>query len=232
MSGGQGGVSSADAGSAGTLGNAGDSGGGVVDAGATEAAPSGTELLIDSMEHAGDGITGAGFAGHWYLFNDQTDGGTETPYPFTMTSLDVANAALPASTQGAHALGNGFTAWGCGVGFTISATAGGKHNASAYTGVTFWARVGVGAATHLTVSTFDTRAETGCVKCNDQPVTSFDATTVWQKIRLPFAQFRQLGFGDPQFGVYDPIGFGGAQFYVPGGAKLDLWIDDVAFYAQ
>ena len=108
---------------------------------------------------------------------------------------------------------------GFGVGFSIGAAAGGKYNASAYTGITFWARVGAGAATHITVSTFDTRAETGCVKCNDQPVTSFDATTTWQKIRLPFNQFRQLGFGDPQFGVYDPKGFGGAQFYIGGGTR-------------
>jgi len=203
-----------------------------MDAAVIDAAPPGTELLIDGMEHGGDGISGAGFSGHWYLFNDQTDGGVETPYPFTMTSLDVANAGLPASTQAVHAVGTGFSSWGVGVGFSIGAPAGGKYNASAYTGITFWARVGAGAATHITVSTFDTRAEVGCVKCNDQPVTSFDATTAWQKIRLPFNQFRQIGFGDPQFGVYDPKGFGGAQFYIGGGAKLDVWVDDVAFYAQ
>ncbi len=214
-------------GSAGTAGG----GSGGADGGAAEAAPAGTELLIDSMEHAGDGISGAGFSGHWYVFNDQTDGGVETPYPFMMTTLDAANAALPASTQAAHATGTGFTGFGCGMGFSISAAVG-RYNASAYTGITFWARVGTGAQTHITVSTFDTRAETGCVKCNDQPLTSFDATAIWQKIHLPFAQFRQAGFGEPQFGVFDPKGFGGAQFYVGGGTKLDVWIDDVAFYAQ
>jgi hypothetical protein len=234
VGGGQGGVVSDDA-SAGAAGTPGSSGGGAAgdDAAVVEAAPSGTEMLIDSMEHPGDGITGPGFSGHWYLFNDQTLGGVETPYPFTTTALDVPNAALASSTQAAHAMGTGFTSWGCGMGFSISSTStAGKLNASAYTGVTFWTHVGAGAATHITVSTFDTRAETGCVKCNDQPVTSFDATTSWQKIRLPFNQFRQLGFGDPQFGVYDPKGFGGLQFYVPGNNKLDLWIDDVALYAQ
>jgi hypothetical protein len=210
----------------------GSSGGAAGGDGGAEAAPSGTELLIDSMEHPGDGVMGNGFSGHWYIFNDQSDGGVETPYPFAMTSLDVANAALPTSTQAAHALATGFTSWGCGMGFAIAASPGVKFNASAYTGVTFWTRVGTGSATHITVSTFDTRAEVGCVKCNDQPVTSFDATATWQKIRLPFNQFRQLGFGDPQFGVYDPKGFGGLQFYVGGNSKLDLWIDDVAFYAQ
>jgi len=230
MGSGQGGVS----GGAG-MAAAGSSGAGVggADAGTTEAAPPGTELLIDSMEHPGDAVLGAGFSGHWYLFNDQTDGGVETPFPFTMTSLDVANASLPASTQAAHAAGSGFIGFGCGMGFSISATAGGKIDASAYTGITFWARVGVGAQTHITMSTFDARAEAPiCVKCGDQPITSFEATTTWQKFHRPFSEFRQTGYGNPQFGVYDPKGFGGAQFYVGGGVKLDLWIDDVALYAQ
>jgi hypothetical protein len=231
--GGQGGVSSG--GNAGMAGASGSLVGGAAgsDAGTVEAAPTGTELLIDGMEHAGDTVSGAGFGGHWYLFNDQTAGGVETPVPFGMTPLDTPNAALPTSTQAAHAVGTGFTSWGCGMGMSISSTStGGKIDARAYTGVTFWARVGAGAATHITVSTWDVRAEMGCVKCNDQPVTSFDTTTSWQKIRLPFSQFRQLGFGDPQFGVYDPKGFGGLQFYVGGNTKLDIWIDDVAFYAQ
>jgi hypothetical protein len=219
----------------GGAGMSGDSSGGGMgggDSGMAEAAPPGTELLIDSMEHAGDSVSGAGFSGHWYLFNDQTDGGVETPYPFTMTTIDVANAGLPTSTQAAHSVGTGFTSWGCGMGFAVSATTGGRFNASAYTGITFWARVGAGAATHITVSTFDTRAEQGCVKCGDQPITGFDATTTWQKIRLPFALFRQAGWGDPQFGLFDPKGYGGNQFYIGGNSKLDVWIDDVAFYAQ
>jgi hypothetical protein len=224
-SGGSGGARDAGAG----MGDGGSSGSGGAGGAKLEA---GTVLLIDSMEHGGDGISGAGFSGHWYLFNDQTDGGVETPYPFMMTSLDVANASLPTSTSAAHAAGSGFTGFGCGMGFSITAAAGGKYNASAYTGITFWAKVGAGAATHITVSTFDTRAEVGCTKCGDEPLSSFDATNTWAKYNLPFSNFRQAGFGDPQFGLFDPNGFGGAQFYVGGANKFDLWIDDIAFYVE
>jgi hypothetical protein len=219
-SGGGGGGAAGMAGGGGSGGSAGSK----VDAG-----PLG-ELLIDDMEHAGATFAGPMFSGKWYLFNDGTQGGIETPNPFTMTSLDVANAALPNSKQAAHAAGSGFTGFGCGLGFAL--TQAGIVDARAYTGITFWARVASGSTTHFTLALFDPRASSGCTTCGDLPITAFDLTTTWQKVRLPFTLFRQAGWGAPQFGLYDPKAFEGGQFYVAGGSKLDIWIDDVALYAQ
>jgi hypothetical protein len=224
----------ADGSMEGAGGVGGSSGSGGAAGSKSDAGPLGNETLIDNMEHAGDSFTAPNFSGHWYLFNDGTAGGVETPSPFTMTSIDVANPGLPSSKQAAHAAGSGFNTFGCGLGFGITQAAAGIFDARGYTGITFWARAGVGAATHVTMALFDPRAEaaSGCTRCGDLPITSFDVTTSWQKFHLPFSLFRQGGWGSPQFGLYDPKAFEGGQFYVGAGSKLDLWIDDVALYAQ
>lgn len=192
--------------------------------------------LIDDMEDK-DGaiITAEGRQGYWYSYSDGT--GTMTPDPkkgFTMTAITPPREA---STSAAHMAGMGFTMYGGGMGFDLNAmgTTKSGYDASGYSGVTFFARIGKGAsaALRVNISDKDTAPEGGVCnnakgKCNDFHGQDITLTEDWKQYTIKFTDLKQQGYGDP-FPKLLTTALYGMSFAVGTKVTFDVWIDDITF---
>ncbi|MDC0677680.1 carbohydrate binding domain-containing protein [Sorangium atrum] len=198
--------------------------------------------MIDDMEDNDNAILAkGGRVGYWYTFNDGSEGATQTPppdpegtgeEPFTMTALEPARSQ---STYAARSWGEGFETWGAGFGFDLNSPEGAKaaYDASAYTGITFWAKLGPGSGTSVTVLISDPGTDpTGgsCSEC-DAWQKSLAVTEEWQQFTIPFADLKQGGWGDPAgTDQIDATKLYAIQFQIGIAPKFDLYIDDLGFY--
>ncbi|KYF89304.1 hypothetical protein BE20_09425 [Sorangium cellulosum] len=212
---------------------------------ATTGAGGGPQTLemIDDMEDNNNAILAAGGrVGYWYTFNDKTEGATQNPppdptgtgeTPFTMTELDPARGQ---SKYAARSWGTGFTEWGIGFGFDLKSEDGDKtpYDASAYTGITFWAKLGPGSGTVTSIKISDPGTDPVGGACTDKCDPwqwEFPATEEWQQFTIPFADMKQGGWGDPAGTTQiDATKLYSIQFQVGQADAFDLYIDDLAFY--
>ncbi|WP_438022711.1 hypothetical protein [Sorangium sp. So ce233] len=194
--------------------------------------------LIDDMEDDDNAIADeGGRVGYWYVFHDETEGGQQIPAagePFIMTHLDPARGQ---STIAACSQGSGFEDWGAGVGFDLNSLSGEKtaYDASGYTGIKFWAKVGPTSATAAKVMISDqsTAPEGGvCTTgCNDNWAKSLSLTEEWKEFTIPFAALTQGGWGDPAAtDAVDASKIYSIQFQFNTVPEFDLCIDDITFY--
>ncbi|WP_437708633.1 hypothetical protein WMF45_30715 [Sorangium sp. So ce448] len=199
--------------------------------------------MIDDMEDNDNAILAdGGRVGYWYTFNDATEGAMQTPppdpegtgaEPFTMTALEPARAQ---SMYAARSWGEGFTEWGAGFGFDLNSPEGVKasYDASAYTGITFWAKLGAGSGTSATVMISDPGTDPAGGACSDKCDAwqkTFAATEEWQQFTIPFAELKQGGWGDPAgTEQIDAAKLYSLQFQIGKAPKFDLYIDDLGFY--
>ncbi|WP_437507858.1 hypothetical protein [Sorangium sp. So ce1099] len=194
--------------------------------------------LIDDMEDDDNAIADeGGRVGYWYVFHDETEGGQQVPAagdPFTMTHLDPARGQ---STIAACSQGSGFEDWGAGVGFDLNSSSGEKtaYDASGYTGIKFWAKVGPTSATAAKVMISDqsTAPEGGvCTTgCDDNWAKSLSLTEEWKEFTIPFAALAQGGWGDPAAtDAIDASKIYSIQFQFNAVPGFDLCIDDITFY--
>ncbi|WP_437964597.1 CIA30 family protein [Sorangium sp. So ce260] len=200
--------------------------------------------MIDDMEDNDNAILAkGGRVGYWYTFNDGTAGATQDPppdpegtgeTPFTMTALDPARGQ---STTAARSWGSGFEGWGIGFGFDLSSVEGAKavYDASAYTGITFWAKVGAGSSTAASVLISDASTDAVGGACTDEcdawQKQLASISEEWQQFTIPFADLKQGGWGTPAATEQiDAAKLYSIQFQVGEAATFDLYIDDLAFY--
>ncbi len=114
----------------------------------------------------------------------------------------------------------------------MSFLASGPYDASAYSGLTFYARVGANTQTEvrLNVTTLQTLPQGGiCKMCYDSFGKTLSLGTEWKQIALTFAELSQRGFGDP-VASFDTAHVYTIDFGLLGPLPFDLWIDDIAFY--
>ena len=104
------------------------------------------------------------------------------------------------STKAMHTFGSDFTAWGAGVGFALNGTDGGlsAYDASAYTGVVFWAKLGdPGAAATMKIAIpdqlsdpaggiCDESGEDTANPCFDDWLFTAHLGTEWAPVVIPF----------------------------------------------
>ncbi|WP_437642591.1 CIA30 family protein [Sorangium sp. So ce854] len=208
---------------------------------ATTGAGGGPQTLemIDDMEDNDNAINAAGGrVGYWYTFNDGTEGATQEPppdpegtgeTPFTMTALEPARGQ---SMYAARSWGSGFETWGAGFGFDLNSPEGAKapYDASAYTGITLWAK-GTTSATVM-ISDPGTDPEGGvCTDECDKWQKSLALTEEWQQFTIPFADLKQGGWGTPAgTDQIDATKLYSIQFQVGTDPEFDVYIDDLAFY--
>ncbi len=188
---------------------------------------SGRDPLIDDFE---DGDTRMPVsdkrAGYWIAFNDGT--GKQKPRVGSVFPSNRIPGSRGASRFGLHTSGSGFTEWGAVLAAELNPRR--CYDASAYAGLTFWAR---GRATLRVVAkmTQVVSEEFGgsCVKdCYDGHGTIRTLTRDWQKYVLPWEEFKQRGFGAAV--PFDPRSLYSIEFAAPEGQpSFDFWIDDVAF---
>lgn len=232
-----GGLSSTSTSATGGAASAGASGGeGVV--------PTDIEL-IDDMEDGDAAIheTG-GRAGYWYSSNDGT--GTQTPPVYTeeMPVGFVPEALTPPrgqSTRAMRTFGSGFTEWGAGIGFALNGPDMGlfAYDASAYTGIVFWAKLGdAGAVTTMKVHISDKFSEPAggicdesgedeANKCFDHWSSTARLGAEWAPVVIPFEEFARSGSGAE---AIDLAALYVIEFRFAQGEDFDVYIDDVGFY--
>jgi hypothetical protein len=217
----------------GTTGNAGGAGGG-----AGSGPVAGTADLLDGFED--EDLTleqTSGRGGVWYPFDDGTVG-KAGPVPLVCSPLSAAPAAL--GGYGMHITATGFTGWGSGLG--VDFRAGKKvYDASKFSGIRFWARVGDAKNTHHRVQLADATTDKAGGKCNvavnapdgekcdDHFGINETFTTSWAQYVIGFDQLTQIGWGNPAPAL-DKAALFGLQITAKAKLEVDLWLDQIEFF--
>jgi endoglucanase len=218
-------------GSSGSAGAASPSGGGSVATG--KACP--PDYTIDDMEdhQKNQLMVQNGRNGYWYTFLDK-QGTTITPpagHTFIM-SPGGANGSTTAAHMMGKVSGSGDPVY-AGMGFSFTNPKG-QYDASAYSGVSFYAKVGPGSSKNVRLKVPDVNTDPDgkvCTECFNDFGTDLSLTENWQQYTVPFAQMGQMdGWGSPTKPAIDKSKLYGMQFQVnQAGSSFDIWVDDVTF---
>lgn len=240
---------SAGASSAGTAGSGTAGGSGVAGSGTTvggcpmpPAVGTATDVVIDDLEDRDNAVSKvSGRTGFWFTYLD-TLGSTITPAPdktgtsplmpsTTSCHGGMACVAVSGTTGASDAATNKYPF--AGVGFDFSNVKKScPYNASAYSGVRFWAR---GAASVrikvVTAAVADAASGGSCAtSCNDAFGMNTTLTAAWSEVSVPFAtpMIAQEGWG--AMATFDKATLLAVQIQITSGQTFDLAFDDIAFY--
>jgi endoglucanase len=111
----------------------------------------------------------------------------------------------------------------------------GMYDASAYEGITFFARRSATSpkSIRLKVPDVSTDPDGGkCTECFNDFGADIELQENWQQYKVAFEQMSQMpGWGNPRPSSIDPSQVFGVQFQVTTpGADFELWVDDLTFY--
>jgi len=214
------------AGSAATGGHGGGAGTPIIEEGPTcsNAPPLQTELIDDLS----DGNTQIPLVnqrdGFWYLYNDGTDGGVQMP-PLLQSPVTMGGRG---GGYAVHMSGMGFLTYAdVAMSFTQPGT---RYDASAYDGITFWAK---GSGTiHVratTTQTATTKNGGNCVVgCADRFAEIKQLPSEWTQYIFRWCAFVK----DKDSAVtaeLDPSQLMVLDFSITQKQTVDVWIDDVEF---
>jgi hypothetical protein len=203
--------------------------------------------IIDDMEDGNSGILDIGRRnGGWWAGGDATPGGSIVPSGTASPEMIPAGGRC-GSRYAMRVTGQGFTDWGAvmTMSFVFGSVDGSAfqlqpYDASARTGITFWARVG-DTSTNLvrfSVSDEHARPEAGICVVNGAPgmgcydtfgVNLWRLSTTWTQYRIPFIGLTQRNFG-VQADTVDTKNLYDVEFSFDANAIFDFWVDDIAFY--
>lgn len=225
------------AGTGGTsVGGGGGSAGNSPTAGSAGMVGGGNENLLDNFED--NDLTlyqSDGRGGVWYLFDDGT-AGKAGPAPLACTPLTAAPESL-----GSYALNitaEKFTLWGSGLGvdFRPGRLA---YDASKFTGIRFWAKVGATKNKFHRVQIADSSTDplgmkckgtADATKCGNHLGANLELTTAWAQYSLEFADLEQIpGWGLPAT-VLDKSAIYGLEVTAKANVTVDLWLDQIEFF--
>lgn len=191
--------------------------------------------MIDNFED-GDGalIPNGGRQGYWYVFNDATEGATQTP-PIDGVLPEGDGAA--GTSLAMHTTGSGFAEWGAGIGVDLNNEGdpeGGNgikmiYDASAHTGIVLMAK-GSGqlrASVQIEATIPPEEGGTCAIDCDPHGKVLL-LSDEWQQFTLPFDQLNQEGWGTPA--AWDASKVVGIQFKVAKDVDFDFWVDEIGFY--
>lgn len=223
-------------GSAGSAGSVGGTAGAAGTAGSA-GGPSGPDL-VDGFEDEDLTLEQTdGRGGVWYLVGDGTVG-TVGPDPLACSP----NSGAPADLGGyaMHITATGFT----GSGSILGADLRDKkkvYDASRFTGIRFWAKVGTGKNTKHRVQLADATTDkaggkcdpaataVAAEKCDDHFGYAATFTTSWAQYSITFKQMTQLGWGKAGTAL-DKAALYGVQFTAKPKLDVDLWLDQIEFF--
>lgn len=188
---------------------------------------SGREPLIDDFE---DGNTRIPFtdkrAGAWIAFNDGT--ATQHPQPGSVFPATRIPGGRGTSQFGLHVRGGKFSQWGSVL--AIELTPRRCYDASAYAGVTFWARGRALLRVNLKMAQVVGEEYGGTCErnCYDSHGTRRTLTPDWHQYEVRWEDVAQSGTGTAL--PFDPHSLYSLELAtVPGQPSFDYWLDDVAF---
>jgi hypothetical protein len=195
---------------------------------------SGRAGIIDDFED-GDGAirSGDGRRGSWFAYGDGS-GGEQTP-----NGADVQGSESDRSAGGLalHVHGSGYSDWGSGIGFPVSLESeGGRrclYDATAYDGVSFWAKGDAQLDVLWITPAVIPREEAGRCDgfiggCYDSHSMVVSLDEEWSEYQVQFADMDQHGWGQ-DVGPLEPRELVSLQFQVPAGADYEFWLDDLRF---
>lgn len=190
---------------------------------------SGREPLIDDFE---DGDTRIPVvdqrAGVWIAYNDGT--AKQEPRPGSVFPANRIAGGRGSSHFGLRSSGPKFSKWGGAVAIELNPRR--CYDASAYAGVTFWAR-GHGSLRFNVKMTQIVGVEFGgsCLKdCYDSHGSALSLAREWQRYDVRWDELKQRGFGTAV--PFDPRSLYSLEFAFAEGQAFDFWIDDVAFLTK
>ncbi len=204
--------------------------------------------MIDDMEAPDPAILmQGGRSGSWWAGGDMTSPGASIAPNGNASAELIPGGGRCGSHYAMHVTGQGFTSWALlTVLFRYGPTDGGAsgvlpYDASARTGITFWARIGDTSANQVRLAVSDraTRPEGGVCDANvaTGPTACYDSFGVdltqlgtrWTQYRIPFAGLGQRNFG-LQESVLDTSALYSVDFDFYVDEIFDLWIDDISFF--
>lgn len=198
--------------------------------------------LVDDLESQSGHIPALNSrSGSWFTYNDKLDGGTQTPSPDAAFLPVATMPPLGGSSYSAETFGNCLSY--AGMGFTLNDPPSGPnagirstYDATAYVGVTFWARVGSGSTTQVRFNVLDRNTDSAggvCTVdggvCSDYFGANLTLTTSWSQQILYFSALHQQGFGVPGELSVDKAHLYGMNFQVNGKVTYDVWVDNIYF---
>jgi hypothetical protein len=156
------------------------------------------------------------------------------------------------STFAMHFEGGGYVSYGPNFGYTVSEQASGAFDASAFDGLSFWARVGASNEAPLEILLHDTstypvlpESERKCLPATADFIPPLGTgcynggaarRTLTSEFRLYTIDFSELTQGD--WGARSPGGTANVaevlrvEFKFPLQARFDVWIDDIAWFTR
>ncbi len=198
--------------------------------------------VIDTFEDGNNNLpTNEGRKGTWYQFHDSAG----TNQAFGVEPIPGTRGA--ASQNALHTSGSGYVSWGAGIGVDLNTNGSMKnpYDASAYVGVTFWARTATTAPSGKAIkvlfpdgnSVYDVAG--GLTACQDIPTVGatnnncekhlgvpISLTTAWQKYTVHFADVVSDGGYTTTLATAQMVSI---QFLTATSATFDFWIDDLVF---
>jgi hypothetical protein len=189
------------------------------------------EIISDLEDGTGHICEGNGRRGVWYAFNDSQS--TQWPAvttPGTPISPSLIPGGREESVRAMHTFGEGFSEWGAGIGFDLvfDGTTYSTYDASAYDGISFWAKSESGPASiSVRISTKATTLAKYGGTCLNEPCyplsTELGLNAQWTYYFIPFAR---LDTGGP----VERSQLTNVQFMTPEERAFDFWVDDVRFF--
>jgi len=229
---GSGGASGPGGGGGGTGSGGATGGGGSTSSGAggSTTPPPANDLIDNLDDNDGRIIMTAGRQGPWHSFND-TNGGNQQP-PIGGGFLPQAGGANN-TPYAVHTTGSGYQYGGVGFDLNNATTTeespqSQSYDASAFNGMTFWAKGSGPLRVELAMKSFVPTDRGGSCTANCWNVygaSTSNLTSSWQQYTIAFSALqREQGGTDPPF---NPSELMGVAFKA--GGTFDFWIDEVAF---
>jgi hypothetical protein len=193
----------------------------------------GTDLLIDDLA-TGNGQIALrdGRNGLWFTMADGAEG-TLWPAP---AAFQTVLGSGPRGGYAARMYGSGFTTWGAAlaVSFSQAQTGPCPFDASAFSGITFWARSATPTIIRVnlaTVATQQTRDGGACAgTCSNDYGTPIALVAAWQKYTIAFTDLTQRSLGsDAATVAFDPTQLTELQFVAAPGKTFDISVTDLSF---
>ncbi len=196
----------------------------------------GPGYVIDDLEDNNNQLLlERGRNGYWYTFVDKLGSSITPPIQsaFIVSPGGAGGSARAAAARMMGKIAPGGQPLFAGMGFSFVDPKA-PYDGAAYTGVSFYAKVGAGstAAVRLKVPDVDTDPEgKTCSECYNDFGVDLTLTGEWKKYVVPFATMKQMdGWGAPRPPSINKAKLYGMQWQVSvPGVSYDVWVDDVRF---
>jgi hypothetical protein len=206
--------------------------------------------VIDDLEDQDGFIASVGERiGGWWTAGDETPGASIVPLPSNdeVAQPEAIAGGRCGSKFAMHVTGQGFLDWGALLGVSLhhgtlsDGTEGDlPYDASADTGIEFWARIGDTSTDRVRFAVSDINNEPSAGVCTENggpDKECFDTfgtylpnlETSWRHYRIAFSTLTQRKFGLAESSAATNALYT-VQFNFDPASIFDLWVDDVAFY--